>query len=170
MAEIQNAHVIGPHYVRPTGADSYAAGTEADTLKRYDSALGHVHHDQKHIVPPSFFALNLFIVTSVGAASSADSCRIAAPFPLRIWAADVGCEAAAGATGTVDIYTDDGVTDASILDAPEDVKTGAGVSSRVAPEDGSEDVAYGTEIYIKGASGAAGALDGAQAHLYCQRL
>lgn len=170
MAEVTNTEIIGAHEVRITGWDDLSVeDTQYHKLKRYDSALGAAGHHWMHLRPASFYQMDLYIITAVAISSTGDSCRLTAPWPLTIWAADVGTETAAGATGTVDIYTDDTVTDASILDAPEDVKTAAGVGQRVAPEDGSEEVDFGTEIYIQGASGAGGTLVGGQAHLYCQR-
>lgn len=171
MAEVSNSHFIGEKYVRITGWDDLGdRDKQYGILKAYDSALGGAGHAAMHLDPASAVIIDLYKVEPVAASSSADSCRIKPPFPITIWAADVGCEVAAGATGTVDIYTDDGTTDGSILDAAQDVKTAAGVSSRVAPEDGEENVTSTTEIYIKGASGAGGTLQGAQCHIYGQRL
>jgi len=171
MAEVTNTQFIGSHTVRMTGWDDPSdQDTQFGRLKRYDTALGSARHQELHKYPASFFVLNLYILTAVGASSTGDSCRMTAPWPFTIWAADVGCESAAGATGTMDVYTDDGSSDATLLDAPEDVKTAAGAGRRVAPEDGSEEVAYGTEVYIQGASGSGGTLVGGQAHIYCQRL
>lgn len=166
MAEVNNAQIIGDFTCRVSrdsdGDSAYGK------LQRYDSAMENPGHAEMHAFPASFFVIDLYIITTVGAGASGSSCRMKAPRPLTIWAADVGCESAAGATGTIDLKTDDGTTDASILNAPEDVKTAAGTCSRVAPEDGSEDVAFDTEIYITGASGGGGTLVGGQAHLYCQ--
>ncbi len=166
MPQVNNSAVIGNFTARV--ARSASEDSAYGKLSRFDKAMESPGHAEMHAFPASFFVWSLYILTEVAATTSGSSCRVKAPRPLTIWAADLGCESAAGATGTVDLKTDDGTTDASILDAAEDVKTTAGTSSRVAPEDGSEDVAYGTEIYITGASGAAGALVGAQAHLYCQ--
>lgn len=171
MAEVNNSQWIGDFAVRVDGWDTPADRDKAyGTLRRYDSSLGRVGHAEMHAKPASFFVIDLYIITAVAASGTGDSCRVTAPWPLTIWAADLGCETAAGATGTVDLYTDDGTTDGSILDAAEDVKTAAGTGRRVAPEADKEDVAYGTEIYIKGASGSGGTLVGGQGHLYCQRL
>lgn len=166
MAEVTNSHVVGNHtsrVERDTDRDS-----PYGKLAARDTATESAGHHEMHAFPACLFVWSLYILTTVGSSSSGSSCRVKPPRPLTIWAADLGCESAGGATGTVDLKTDDGTTDASILNAAEDVKTGAGVSARVAPEDGSEDVAYGTEIYIVGASGSGGSLIGAQAHLYCQ--
>lgn len=163
MAQIDNSTFIGNHLVKPTEE-------QIETMKRYDSALGNVQHAQHHNVPASAFAIPLVKVEPVPASSNANSLRVKLPFPVKVWAIDVGCEAAGGATGTVDVFADDGTTDASILDAAEDVKTTAGTSVRIAPEEGSEELAAGTEVYLKGASGAGGTLDGAQAVLWVERL
>lgn len=167
MAEVDNSRVVGAFEVRPSG---YAEDEQLWTLQQYDKALGTAGHDRMHYRPASFFVIDLAIFTAVPDGGSGNSCRIAAPFPLTIWAIDLGCESAGGATGVLDVFADDGTSDVSILDAAEDVKTGAGTSQRVAPEDGSEDIAYGTELYLVGTSGAGGTIVGAQAHLYCQRL
>lgn len=166
MAEVNNSAVIGNFTSRVTrDSDEDSAYGK---LARYDKAMESPGHAEMHAFPASFFVWSLYILTTVGASSSGSSCRVRAPRPLTIWAADVGCESAGGATGTIDLKTDDGSTDASILNAAEDVKTAAGTCSRVAPEDGSEDVDYNTEIYITGASGGGGSLVGGQAHLFCQ--
>lgn len=172
MAEFVNTAYIGDINVRPTGWDDPSdEDKQFWKLQTIDPAtMKSVNHHIMHIRPPSFIVLDLYIITSVAAGSTGDSCRIKAPYPLQIQAIDLGCESAAGASGTMDVYTDDGTTDASILDAPEDVQTTAGTAVRVAPEDAFEEVAYDTDIYVQGASGGGGVMVGGQAHLYCQRL
>ena len=168
MAELNNAQIIGAFTCR---VEASSDGDSAyGKLARYDQAMESAGHAEMHRFPASFFVWTMAIFTSVPDGGNASSLKVAAPRPLTIWAADLGCESAAGATGTVDLRVDpDGAgADASILDAAEDVKTAAGTASRVAPEDGSEDVGYGDVVYILGASGAGGVMVGAQAHLYCQ--
>ncbi len=165
MAEVNNTDWIGPEEVRPTGWDD---PTEEDTqlhkLARYDSSLGRANHSALHAKPASFFVWSMFVITTA-TNNSKESLIVEAPWPVTIWAADVGCESAGGATGTVDIEVDG----ASILDAAEAVKATAGTAVRVAPEDGSEEVAYGQTINIVQAGGVGGDMIGGQAHLYCQR-
>lgn len=167
MAEVNNAQVIGNFTSRVT-AESSRDSTYGKLLAADRAVMGGAPHASLHEFPAALFPWSLYRVTDVAAASAANTCRVKAPRPLTIWAIDIGCETAPGATGTGDVYTDDGTTDASVLDAAVDVKTAAGTCTRTAPEDGSEDVAYGTEIYARFASGAGDVLTGGQAHLYCQ--
>jgi len=165
MAEVSNNLVIGDISVRPTG---YSTDEQLYTLKRYDHALGNANHDRMHYAPASFFVIDLYVLTTAAAGETKQSGRMKAPFPFTIWAADVCCETSGGSASTVDIYSDDASTDASLLDAPESVHATLTSAVRVALEDGSEDIAYGTEVYIRQAS-VGGNLVGGQAHLYCQR-
>ena len=165
-AEVDNSAIIGDFSSRVEASSD--EGSAYGKLARYDRAQEGAGHAEMHRMPAGVFAIVLTIETAVPAASSGSCARFKAPRPLTIWAAELSCESAAGATGTVDLLVDDGVTDASILDAAEDVKTGAGVSSRVAPEAGSQDVAFDSEIYITGASGAGGTLVGGRAILWVQ--
>jgi len=165
MAEVTNTTIIGNHSVRPTGYDT---DEQLDRLKRYDTALGNAGHDRMHYAPASFYQIDLYILTTAGAGETKQSGRLAAPWPFTIWAADVCCETSGGSAATVDLFTDDGSTDASILDAAESVHATLTTAKRVAPEDGSEEVAAGTEVYIRQTS-TGGNLVGGQAHLFCQR-
>lgn len=168
MAELDNSAVIGAFTVRPTGYDT---DDQLFTLQRYDTALGNAGHDRMHYAPSSFFVIDLYVLTTANN-NTKDSCDIKAPWPFTIWGADVGCETAASAAGTVDILTDPLGAQAyvSILDAAEDVKTQEGQGQRVAPEDGSEDIVFGTSIICRQIASTAAAMIGGQAHLYCQRL
>jgi|GEM_PF-3571917 hypothetical protein len=168
MAELNNSAAIGNFLVLP-GYDDLDNGDEgrASKLSRYDKVGPAVGHDRMHVYPASFYQIDIYISAPV-ASTTADSCRQKAPWPLKVWAADLGCESSGGSAATVDLYTDDGTTDASILDAAEDVHTAAGEAARVAPEDGSEDVEYDSDIYIKCVA-TGGTVEGAQAHLYVQR-
>lgn len=166
MAEVSNITVIGEITCRMTGWDDPTVeDTQLHKLNRYDKALGSAGHGQLHLRPASFFVWSLYLFTQPNN-DTKESMLVAAPFPLTIWAADVGCESAAGTAATLDIEVD-GV---SILDAPEDIKTGAGTGQRVAPEDGDEDVDYDSTINLSVVGTGAGAVVGAQAHLYAQRL
>jgi len=161
MAEVDNSAVIGNFSARPTddGDDS-----QIDRLRRYDPSLGSSLHHEMHRRPASFFVWSLYVLTTANN-NAKESAKVAAPWPLTIWAADVGCETCAATTGTVDIE----VEGSSILDAAEDVKTGAGTCARVAPEADSEDVEYDETINIVQTAGSAADMVGGQAHLYCQR-
>lgn len=166
MSEVVNTAVIGDHSARIEGWDDLTdRDKQYGKLRAYDKALGNAGHAALHRAPASFFIWSMFVFTDANN-NSKDSVSAKAPYPLTIWAADVGCESAAGSAGAVDILVD-GTT---ILDAPEDVKTGAGVGQRVAPEADSEDVAFNSSIKIRQTGTGAGAMVGGQAHLYCQRL
>lgn len=169
MAEIDNTAVIGPFAVRPTaytdGLSSGGALSQLDKLNQYDGALGNSGHDRMHYAPSSFFIWSHFVITDTNN-NAKESLIVAAPWPLTIWAADIGCESAAGSAGTIDIEVDG----ASILDAASDVKTTAGTAVRVAPEVGEDDVTYGQTVNILSTGTGAGAMLGSQAHMYCQRL
>src|SRR3989304_4018951 len=99
MAELNNAAIIGAHNVRPS---EYGTDEQLATLKRYDKALGSVGHDRLHGAPASFFAIDLYVLTPANA-NAKSGVAVRMPWPATIWAADVGCESAAGGTGTVDI-------------------------------------------------------------------
>ncbi len=160
MAEVTNTHKIGQHIVRPT---EYDTDDQLDRLSRYDKALGSAGHDRMHYAPASFFVWDLQLHAQVGISSSKDSLPFVAPWPMTIWAADVGVEVAATANATVDLFVDAG----SILDAATAVVAGA--VARCAPEDGSEDVDAGSSVFMRCAKGITDAADGFQAKLYCQR-
>lgn len=166
MAEVNNSQVIGNISCRITGWDDPTVeDTQLHKLNRYDKALGSANHGRMHLRPSSFFVWSLYLFT-VPNNNTVESMLVNAPYPLTIWAADVGCESAAGTAATLDIE----VEGTSILDAPEDIKTGAGQGQRVAPEDGSEDLEYDDSINLSVVGTGAGAVVGSQAHLYCQRL
>ena len=168
MAEVNNDQIIGDFTCRvPASSDRDSAYQK---LAAYDAERA--GHAEMHRMPASFFVWAMAIYTAVPDGGTGSSLKVTAPRPLTIWAADVGCESAGGATGVLDIRVDPvgAGADASILDAAQDVKTAAGTATRLAPEDGSEDIGYGDVVYIKGTSGAGGTIVGAQAHLYCQLL
>lgn len=165
MAEIVNSSVIGAFTVRPSDyTDNHTS--QLDKLQDYDKASGSAGHDRLHFMPAGLFSISLAVMTTATASTSKDSPTFTAPFPFTIWAADIGCESAAGDTGVIDIQ----VNDSTILDAPEDVKTSAGTCVRVAPEVGKDAVAYGDEIGITQTSGPNGSMIGGMAILWVQRL
>jgi len=161
MAEVVNTGIIGAYLIRPT---EYDVDEQLYTLQRYDSALGSVGHDQMHKSPPSFFVWSMTLAGQVAPAGTADSLPFTAPFPLTVWSAEVGVETLADGTATVDLRSDA----ASLLDAPEAVTAGA--VARVAPEDGSEDIDFGSTLFMRCAK-AAGAANGIGfvSLLTCQR-
>lgn len=157
MAEIENAHIIG---------DFSVALTDAQVAK-YTTMEGPndlPEHAKFHSTPASFFAIDLYSITAANN-NAVDTVEFDAPYPLTLWAADIGCESCAATTGTGDIL----VGGSSVLDAAEDIKTGAGTCARVAPEDGSEDIAAGDAIIARFTAGSAAALTGGVAHLWVQR-
>jgi len=167
MAEITNTSIVGAFNVR--------AGVDADDnssygrLRRSEATLEYAPHAHMHAFPASFMALQFGIFTSPNN-NTLRSVGVKTPFPVQIFAADVACETCAAATGTVDIWVDTPTAAAaSILDAAESVKAGLTVPVRVAPEVGSDEVPYNSEVYIKGTTGV-GAMVGPQATLWCQRL
>lgn len=161
MAEIQNTAVIGNFSVRPTEE----AEGQLERLKRYDANVGYAGHNRLHQFPASFYQIDMYVVTTANNGTKRSG-GFKAPWPFTIWAADVACESCAATTGTVDIKVDD----ESVLDAPEDVKTGTTAPVRVAPEEDAQDVAYDSELYIEQTAGSAADMIGGQAHLYVQRL
>jgi len=133
-------------------------------LRRYDKALGYAGHARLHEFPASFFVIPLMLHTAANNNTKV-SLAVKAPWPLTIWAADLGCESAAGSAATADVL----VAGATILDAPEDIKTGAGTGQRVAPETGKADVDYNATIALSVVGTGSGDVVGASAYLYCQR-
>lgn len=142
------------------------SAVELDTINRYDKSHGSAHRDRTARTPASILPIFLAVVTAVSA-NNKDSVRYKAPFPLEILRCDVACETAAG-TGLVDVKTDDGTTDQSILAAPIDVVAPVGEAVEAAPEDDKNQVDAGTEIYINVAGSAA--VVGGQATLWVRRL
>lgn len=157
MAEIENEHVIGNFSVALTDAQ----------VAKYTTMEGPndlPEHGKFHNYPASFFCIDLYVLTAANN-NSEDSVLFDAPFPMTLWAADVGCEACAATTGTADILVDG----TSVLDAAEDIKTTAGTCVRVAPEEDSQNIAYGDSIGLRVTAGSAAALTGGVGHLWVQR-
>jgi hypothetical protein len=167
MSEFSNIAVIGSFLCRPTGYGVDANGSEnqIQRLADYDKALGNAGHDRMHDIPASFYEIDMFVLTPANNNTKVSASQ-AAPWPFTVWAADVACETAAGTTGTVDIMNG-GV---SILSAPKDVKTAAGVGQRVTPATAEQaEFAFGDLLSINQISGSAADMVGGQAHLYVQR-
>ncbi len=165
MSNYNNAQDIGNHNVRPS-ADVLA------TMERYDSGMGKVGHARMHDQPASFICIPLF-PTAVANANAKESLPVLLPFGLKILAIDLGCLSAAGSAAVADIHA--GVVGgafATILDAPEDIKTGAGAFSRITPLTTAVEQAYAAGKAVKLIVTGTGAGDvlGAAAYLWCQRL
>ena|SRR3990170_4773394 len=170
MAEVVNTHIVGDILVRPS-YDTEDGSTEGrlTTLARYDKALGQAAHDTLHYMPAGTYSIDLYVLTTANNNTKA-SAAVRVPYPLTVWSIDVACETAAGTTGTVDVeVSDDGSSWTSLLDAAQDVKTTAGLPTRVAPEADSEDLAYNTYVRCAQTSGSAADMIGGQAHLLVQR-
>ena len=110
-------------------------------------------------------------ILSVSADSSGYSVAVPLPFPIKLIGADLGCIAAAGATGTMDVeYSDDdGSTWASVFAAAKNVKAAAGTAANYAPETTAVDLDKGWLVRAKATSGSGGALTGAHANLWYVR-
>lgn len=163
MAEFDNAEYIGDH-TRQFTQD------QLDTLRGYSKGLGYVPLAAFVRNPPSLFPVELNPVAAPND-NSKDSLVWTAPFPVKVVAIDVGCGAAGGSAATADVQVNRaGAGYASVLDAAEDIKTGAGTLQRVAPEDGEEDVDYGDLIKAVFVGTGAGAVTAAKAILWCRML
>lgn len=153
---------IGNRTVRPTDA-------ELTTLQNWARGLGDVPvaHFWRH---SGFFEMDLSIAATVNAAT-VPSMIWTAKFPFKVVAAQVGVESAAGSAATLDVHVKpSGGAFASIFTAAVDVKTGAGTAQDAAILDGSEDVAYGSQIKLVAIGTGAGAVVGSVAKLLCFRL
>lgn len=110
-----------------------------------------------------------FILQSVSASSDGYSVTFPVHFPIKIVGVDMGCSAAAGATGTMDFEFYNGSTWASVFAAAKDVKTAAGTGANYAPESTTVDMEPGYLLRAKGSSGSGGALTGGVAKLWYVR-
>src|SRR5574343_368497 len=117
MSQLNNSSVVGPHAVAPSAADLVI-------LRNYDMALGSPPRSQYAQFPASFYEMFFMIATDPNNTTK-DSLIRKAPWPLKIWAADLGCESAAGSAATADIMTGTS-SPVSIFDAASDIKTTAG--------------------------------------------
>lgn len=172
MAEFNPAGKIGALVLLPDGIPSGTTAASGRYRRLADfSSIDSLALEQLATNPPSFFIWTHAIFTPTPDGSNNNSVAVDSPWPFTLLAADLGCESAAGATGTLDIQTDEALdgTFVSLLNAAEDVKTGAGTAHRVSPEVDQELVSYDTSIRLHAISGAGGTIVGAQAHLYCQR-
>jgi len=163
MAEFNNAQFVGDFSVAVEVSDTESS--KYSKLRRNDGTLGYPGHAEMHAHPNSHFVVDLVILTAANN-NTKGSAGWKAPFPVRILAIDVAAETVADAAGTIDVKVDG----ASILDAPESVKATLTVPKRVLPEDGSEEVAYGSVITIEQTTGAGGNMVGGQAHILMQRI
>jgi len=167
MAEYDNNKHIGPFLVEPN-AD------RIDTLRRYDKALGSPAHDAMHDRPASYYAVTVSPGLQVPSGGAASSMAIDMPWPATLLAVDIGCQVHGGSltvlTGDVLVEPAAGGGFVPVLDAVEDILApGAGVNARVAPEDGSEELAFGDKVRVTWAA-TTDTADGAQATLYFKKL
>lgn len=161
MAQIDNSAVIGPHEVAPSAAD-------LAILRQYDRAThGGAPQSLYHQYPAGFYEMELRVITPANAGTKNGISR-KAPWPLKIWAADLGCETAAGSAATLDVLT--GSSPTSIFDAAVDVKTTAGTAVRDVPETTKAEVDYDTPMFARCIGTGAGDVVGAAAVLYVQHL
>ncbi len=146
--------------------------TELALLADYDRAQGNVKHAEKHTFPPACFPWKHDVFTSANG-NTKSSAVFAVPFPTKVWAADLACETSAGSSATMDVVADPAgaTTFATILtSSTTDVHTAAGTAQRAAVLSGSEELVRGTTLKVTCTAGGSGAVVGAQAILWCQRL
>lgn len=173
MAAVNNAYVFGNHLKRPT-ATELATAANLETSQAAQVKARHLEF------PTPLFPITLQ-VPSVSAGTDGYSPTWPIPFPVTVHGVDLGCNSAAGATGTMDVEVsaDNGSTWASIFAAAKDVKTAAGVMARYAPEADTGTttrnldygVTSGTRVLlrVKGTSGSGGALAGGHGVLWLQQ-
>ena len=106
-------------------------------------------------------------IADATASASAYSVTFPVDLKIKVVAVVLGCVAAAGATGTMDLEysTDSGSTWVSMLDAAKDVKTDAGEGAKYAIDTAKVDLNPGAWIRAKAASGSGGPLSGGVAHV-----
>lgn len=162
MAEITNTTVLG---------QQLRAFTEAQLAEfaGYAKALGYVPIAEAVRHPSSHLFITVPLLEDANN-NTVESIPFRVPYPVKCWAIDVGCKSAAGATATLDIQRKPvGGAFASVLDAPEDIKTGANAFQRVAPEVDSELWDFDDEVKAVVVGGGAGVVVGAMAVLLLQR-
>lgn len=155
--ELNNDAVIGDFTTRPTVA-------QLAIIADYDKGLGSPGMDTFIRQPAGLFAIDLYVITTANNTGKS-SAKVHAPFPLQIWGIEAGCESCAATTGTLDVQ----VNDVTILDAAEDVKTGAPLCKSIAPESDKSLVGYNSTMKAIQTAGSAADMIGGQAHLWCQR-
>lgn len=142
---------------------------EIADINRYDYALGGPDRSRAMLIPSSTFLLDL--TPAVVANDSTEVKAFVAPFDFEIGEISVGCEAAAGSAATADVKV--GATAAaatSILNAAEDIATGAPEPTTVRPEEDESIVTAGQIVVGEIVGTGAGAVDGASIIATCKRL
>lgn len=160
------AEISKPSWLYPKVALSDA---EIADINRYDYALGGPDRSRAMQIPSSTFILDLTPVVVANASTEVKAFK--APFDFEIGEISVGCEAAAGTAATADVKK--GATAAAaltILNAPEDIKTGVPEPSIVRPEVDKNVVLAGQILVGVIVGTGAGAVDGASILLTCKRL
>jgi hypothetical protein len=167
MAEYDNSADVGPVKVAPTT-------NQQDIISRYDKALGNTGDRARFAAnPPSSYSVALSRET-VPSGGTAVTTPYVLPWPAKLVAVDVGAAVHGGSltalTADVLVEPEAGGGYATVLDAPEDIDTpGAGVMTRVAPEDGSEELAFGDKVHASFAA-TTDTASGACAILHFRRL
>lgn len=142
---------------------------EIADVNRYDYALGGPDRSRGFQIPASTFTL-VFQPSAQPNNSTERSAVFQAPFDFEIGEISLSCASGAGASGTADVKAGDTVAGASsILDAAEDILTGAPEPAVVRPEADSEVVEAGQVLFVEWISGDANALVGCGAVVTCKR-
>jgi hypothetical protein len=162
-------------FVSQIARDGRVAPTsqEMADMEQYDAGIGGVNRARFHEQPACVFPLFLPVTPSVGSGVTDYGNYWTAPFPCQIEHVQAGCDAAGGATGTVDVETDEAEagTYVTCLEAAIDVKTTAGAACAVGSiTSGKETISAGRKIRVKAVSGSGGAMTGTVAHLLISRL
>lgn len=124
-------------------SEAYAA------IRKVCAGLEHIAlHDL--LVQGSFFEVKFEIQTTVAAGETKNSVRWVAPQNCTIHYASMGCETSSGSAATGDIWTDDGTTDASALNAAVNIHAGLTTpAARVGFLTTKIDVDAGSEVYFQ---------------------
>jgi hypothetical protein len=169
MAAVTDPGLFGTRVHRPTAAQITA-------IRDLDNSPHSPVKSDMIAFPTPLNAIS-FELASVSADSSGYSVAWQIPHGMTLEAVDLGCTAAAGATGTMDLEVSTNGTDySSVFLAAKDVKTGAGKTARYLPEADSgattRTIAYTSTTYlrVKGTSGSGGALSGGKGIIYYRAL
>lgn len=140
------------------------------TVRRFDPAIGEVPRSQAYDWPASTIVLAL-VPSAEPNNSTEKSGSYIAPFDFQIGEIAIGAQTAGATTLTGDILVGDTVASAAtILDAPQDLKTGVPEPSVIRPEVDSDTVSAGQAIYAQFIAGSAVACAGCAAYVTLKRL
>jgi hypothetical protein len=165
VSAIVNSHVFG-QFTRALSA------AQLETVAAYEKGLGYIPLRQALQFPCGIFPW----VVTLGADpdnNTIESLPYKVPFPVKLWAVDMGCTSAAGSAATGDITRDAtpaGGGFVSVFTAAKDIKTAPNVVGRYTPEAGQEVWAFGDEFKFVVIGTGAGAVVGARAVLWLQQL